>query len=66
MTMEMHPTSIAIAYLRSKVTYEMLGAVKLTEKEPKKAGLLKEGQVVKVKIAILKDDNSIKSVKCID
>jgi hypothetical protein len=50
----------------SKVTYEMLGAVKLTEKEPKKAGLLKEGQGVKVKIVALKDDNSIKSVKCID
>jgi hypothetical protein len=50
----------------NKVTYEILGTIKLTEKEPKKAASLKEGQVVKVKITALKDDGSIKSVKCID
>ncbi|MBD2516414.1 hypothetical protein H6G93_15605 [Nostoc sp. FACHB-973] len=49
----------------NKVTYEMLGAIKLTEKEPRKAASLKEGQVVKVKISALKDDGSIKNVKCI-
>ncbi|MCF2151054.1 hypothetical protein IQ276_032445 [Desmonostoc muscorum LEGE 12446] len=47
----------------NKVTYEMLGAIKLTEKEPRKAASLKEGQVVKVKISALKDDGSIKSVR---
>lgn len=47
----------------SKVTYEILGVIKLTEKEPKKAGVLQEGQTVKVKIISLKDDGSIKSVK---
>lgn len=50
----------------SKVTYEILGVIKLTEKEPKKASVLSEGQIVKVKIFALKEDKSIKSVKCID
>lgn len=49
----------------NKVTYEMLETTKLTEKEPKKASSLKEGQVVKVKITALKDNGSIKSVKSI-
>jgi IS30 family transposase len=49
----------------NKVTYQILEVIKLTEKEPKKAALLKDGQVVKVKIAALKDDGSIKSVKYI-
>ncbi|MBW4641461.1 MAG: hypothetical protein KME23_00260 [Goleter apudmare HA4340-LM2] len=50
----------------NKVTYEILGTIKLTEKEPKKASFFQEGQTVKVKIASLKDDGSIKSVKFID
>jgi len=50
----------------NKVTYEILGTIKLTEKEPKKASLLKEGQTVQVKIVSLKEDGSIKSVKCVD
>lgn len=50
----------------SKVTYEIFGVIKLTEKEPKKAALLQEGQTVKVKIAALKEDGSIKSIKCVD
>jgi len=50
----------------SKVTYEILGAIKLTEKEPKKASVLQEGQTVKVKIVSLKDDGGIKSVKFFD
>ncbi|BAY39446.1 hypothetical protein NIES2111_38220 [Nostoc sp. NIES-2111] len=49
----------------NKVTYEILGTIKLTEKEPKKASFLTEGQTVKVTITALKDDASIKSVKCI-
>lgn len=48
----------------NKVTYEILGTIKLTEKEPKKASFLQEGQTVKVKIVSLKEDGSIKSVKC--
>ncbi|WP_373530364.1 hypothetical protein [Nostoc sp.] len=48
----------------NKVTYEILGAIKLTEKEPKKASFLQEGQTVQVKIVSLKEDGSIKSVKC--
>jgi hypothetical protein len=48
----------------NKVTYQILEVIKLTEKEPKKAASLKEGQVVKVKIVAIKDDGSIKSVKC--
>lgn len=49
----------------NKVTYEILGAVKLTVKEPKKAGDLQEEQIVKVKITGIKDDGSVKNVKCI-
>lgn len=49
----------------NRVTYEILGVIKLTEKEPKKASVLKEGQIVNVKIVALKEDGSIKSVKCI-
>jgi ribosomal protein S1 len=48
----------------NKVSYEILGIIKLTEKEPKKASVLQEGQTVKVKIVSIKDDGSIKSVKC--
>ncbi len=50
----------------NKVTYEILGTIKLTQKEPKKAGSLAEGQIVKVKIMDLKGDGSIKKVKCVD
>ncbi|MCC5634627.1 hypothetical protein LC593_01950 [Nostoc sp. CHAB 5844] len=50
----------------NKVTYEILGTVKLTEKEPKQVSCLHEGQTVKVKILSVKDDGSIKSVKFID
>ncbi|ARV60588.1 hypothetical protein BZZ01_19935 [Nostocales cyanobacterium HT-58-2] len=49
----------------NKVTYEILGTIKLTEKEPKKASVLKERQMVQVKIVSLKEDGSIKSIKCI-
>ncbi|MEB3217892.1 MAG: hypothetical protein VKN72_16900 [Nostocales cyanobacterium 94392] len=50
----------------NRVTYEILETVKLTEREPKKAGSLLEGQTTKVKIVAIKDDGSIKSVKCVD
>jgi hypothetical protein len=48
----------------NKVTYEIMGTIKLTEKEPKKAQSLSEGQIVKVEILELKEDGSIKKVKC--
>ena len=48
----------------NKVTYEILGTIKLTEKEPKKAKCLSEDQNVKVEILDLKEDGSIKKVKC--
>ena len=48
----------------NKVTYEILGTIRLTEKEPKKAQALSEGQTVKVEILDLKEDGSIKKVKC--
>ena len=50
----------------SKVTYEILGKIRLSEKEHKKAQSLSEGQNVKVEILGLKEDSSIKKVKCID
>ena len=56
-----------ISVKKPKVTYQILGTIKLTENEHKKAPWLEEkvGQMVKVKIAALKEDGSIKSVKCI-
>lgn len=48
------------------VTYQILETIRLTEKEPKKASLLTEGQKVKVRIGSLKEDGSIKSVKYAD
>lgn len=49
----------------NKVTYEILGTIKLTEKEPKKVQSLSEGQTIKVEILDIKEDGSIKKVKCI-
>lgn len=49
----------------NKVTYMILGTIKLTEKEPKKAKSLSEGQTVKVEIVALKEDGSLKKVKCV-
>ena len=48
----------------NKVTYEILGTIRLTEKEPKKAQSLPEGQTVKVEILDIKEDGSIRKVKC--
>ncbi|NJL99673.1 MAG: hypothetical protein HC924_13130 [Synechococcaceae cyanobacterium SM2_3_2] len=46
----------------NKVTYEILGSLKLTQKEPKKAGSLSEGQVVQIEITDLKEDGGIRKV----
>lgn len=48
----------------NKVTYEILGTIKLTEKEPKKAQSLSEGQKVKVEILDMKEDGNLKKVRC--
>jgi len=50
----------------NKITYGILETIKLTEKEPKKAAFLNEGQVVKVEILELKEDGSIKKIRLID
>lgn len=51
----------------NKVTYEILETTqKLTEKEPRKAPLLSEGQKVKVEILDLKEDGGIRRIKCIE
>ncbi|MEG3930074.1 hypothetical protein QT990_02110 [Microcoleus sp. T3_B1] len=47
----------------NKVTYEILGTIRLTEKEPKKAQSLSENQVVKVEVLDLKEDGSLRKVK---
>ena len=49
----------------NKVSYEIFGIIKLTQKEPKKASVLQEGQTVKVEVLELKEDGSIKKVKAI-
>jgi hypothetical protein len=48
----------------NKVTYEILGTIKLTEKEPKKAQSLSQYQVVQVEILDIKEDGSLRKVKC--
>lgn len=48
----------------NKVTYEILGTIRLTEKEPKKAQSISEGKVVKVEVLDIKEDGSPKKVKC--
>ncbi|MEG4998165.1 hypothetical protein [Microcoleus sp. B4-D4] len=53
-----------IAVKGNKVTYEILGTIKLTEKEPKKAQSLSQDQVVQVEILDLKEDGSLRKVKC--
>ncbi|MBD2690904.1 hypothetical protein [Anabaena catenula] len=50
----------------NKVTYEIFGTIKLTEKEPKKAELLSEGQTLKVEVLDIKEDGSIRKVRSID
>jgi hypothetical protein len=50
----------------NKVTYEILGTIKLTQKEPRNFQSLSEEQMVKVEIVELKEDGSIKKVKLID
>ncbi|MBR8832947.1 MAG: hypothetical protein DSM106950_02600 [Stigonema ocellatum SAG 48.90 = DSM 106950] len=51
----------------NKVTYEILGTtIKLSEKEPKKAKFLSEGQKVKVEILDLKEDGSIRKLRGTD
>jgi hypothetical protein len=47
----------------NKVTYEILGSIKLTQKEPKLASKLSEGQLLKVRIESLRDDGTLKRVK---
>lgn len=48
----------------NKVTYEILGTIKLTEKEPKKAQSFSQDQVIQVEILDIKEDGSLRKVKC--
>jgi hypothetical protein len=50
----------------NKVTYEILGRIKLTEKEPKNSKDLLLNQIVQVKIIQLKEDGTVKKVKKLD
>ncbi len=49
----------------NKVTYEILGTIRLTQKEPKlmKSVELAEGQTLNVEISALREDGSIKKIK---
>ncbi|MDB9526781.1 hypothetical protein PN498_12345 [Oscillatoria sp. CS-180] len=49
----------------NKVTYEILGSIKLTQKEPKLASKLRLGQNINVRIENLRNGNSIKKIKTI-
>jgi Protein of unknown function (DUF1257)/CHAT domain len=50
----------------NQVTYEIVGTIKLTEKEPKNSKYLLENQVVQVKVIQLKEDGTLKKVKKLD
>ncbi|MCT7987598.1 hypothetical protein [Laspinema olomoucense] len=50
----------------NKVTYEILGTIKLTQKEPKNFKILSESQTVTVSITELREDGSIKKVNLED
>lgn len=52
-----------IAINKNKVTYEFLGAIRLSPKEPKLFDKLTVGQEITVRIEDLKEDGSIKRVK---
>ena len=49
----------------SKVPYEILGSIKLTQREPKIVEKLNQGQALKVAITELKENGLIKKVKAI-
>jgi len=55
--------AIVVGIKGNKVTYEILGTIKLTVKEPKKASSLSEGQLIEVTVTGLKEDGSLKNVK---
>ncbi|MCT7971064.1 hypothetical protein [Laspinema olomoucense] len=50
----------------NKVTYEILGTIKLTQKEPKNFKILSESQTVTASITELREDGSIKKVNLED
>lgn len=56
--------AIVLAIRGNRVTYEMLGTIKLTQKEPKKFKALTEGQTTTVEVVALREDGSLKSVRC--
>ncbi|WP_027269415.1 hypothetical protein [Leptolyngbya sp. PCC 6406] len=47
----------------NKVTYEILGSIKLTQKEPKLVGSFSEGQTIAVTVDSLRDDGTLKRIK---
>jgi hypothetical protein len=50
-----------------QVTYEIIATTqKLSQKEPKKYDALSIERIVQVRITALKEDGSVKSVKCVD
>ncbi len=55
--------AMVVSISGNKVCYELLGAIRKTVKEPKKAAMLTEHQVVMVEIVSLDEDGNIKSVK---
>lgn len=55
--------AIVTAIKGKQVTYEILGTIRRTSKEPKQADQLSEGQTVTVKVTALGADGSPKNVK---
>jgi hypothetical protein len=56
--------ALVVGIKGNRVTYEILGVIRLTEREPKKATSLTEGESTIVEVKALKEDGSLKSVKC--
>jgi len=58
--------AIVTAVRGNKVTYELLGTIKLTQKEPRKASELSIDQKVEIEIIQLRDDGLPKKLKVLE
>lgn len=58
--------AIVTAVRGNKVTYQLLGIIKLTQKEPRKASEISVGQKLEIEIIQLRDDSLPKKIKVLE
>lgn len=58
--------AIVTAVRGNKVTYQLLGIIKLTQKEPRKASEISVGQKLEIEIIQLRDDGLPKKIKVLE